>query len=348
MVGSALAPVASAKNEIRIPANEISTTTGALTINGVQIHDANPIQSTTALVNSINQNTGDTEVEARLDFDGALILSNVQNSESKPIQLGNNSGVFPNLSGKVQAGINITGSRNAGDTSERSVALTLTETGSATDLAKLGFATSLRVPEALSEDLVVFTTGSLGNTAALSASYTKAATDPLQLRTSTLEVTFTSDSVYQIRDTQDATVLAQRTYVPGQPIAYQNLQVALTGTPKSGDVFTIDNNRDGFGSNDNLLRLIEVESAKVLGNDETLHDAYLGLLNQAGSTARQAQVTQEALQVVYEQANEARDQVAGVNLDEEAANLIRFQQTYQASARLLQTANQLFDAILRL
>ena len=145
-----------------------------------------------------------------------------------------------------------------------------------------------------------------------------------------------------------ATVLAERTFVPGQPIAYQNLQVALTGTPKIGDVFTIDNNSDGFGSNDNLLRLISIESAKVLGNDETLHDAYLGLLNQAGSTARQAQVTQEALQVVYEQANEARDQVAGVNLDEEAANLIRFQQSYQASARLLQTANQLFDAILRL
>jgi flagellar hook-associated protein 1 FlgK len=71
-------------------------------------------------------------------------------------------------------------------------------------------------------------------------------------------------------------------------------------------------------------------------------------LNQAGTTARQAQVTQEALQVVYEQANESRDQIAGVNLDEEAANLIRFQQSYQASARMIQTANQLFDAILRL
>jgi flagellar hook-associated protein 1 FlgK len=79
-----------------------------------------------------------------------------------------------------------------------------------------------------------------------------------------------------------------------------------------------------------------------------LHESYLGLLNQAGTTARQAQVTQEALQVVYEQANESRDQIAGVNLDEEAANLIRFQQSYQASARMIQTANQLFDAILRL
>ena len=339
---------AAADNEIRIPVNEISTASSSLTLNGVSIHSATAIQSTTELVNNINAQSSTTRVEARLDFDGALILSNAQGHEGQTISLGTGSTVFSNLSGDIQAGINITATRSSGDTSERSIALTLSETGSATDLAKLGFATTLQAPKALSEDLVVFTTGSLGNTAALSASYTKAATDPLQLRTSTLEVTFTSDSVYQIRDTQDATVLAQRTYVPGQPIAYQNLQVALTGTPKSGDVFTIDNNRDGFGSNDNLLRLIEVESAKVLGNDETLHDAYLGLLNQAGSTARQAQVTQEALQVVYEQANEARDQVAGVNLDEEAANLIRFQQSYQASARLLQTANQLFDAILRL
>ena len=339
---------ATADNEIRIPVNEISTASSSLTLNGVSIHSATAIQSTTELVNNINAQSSTTRVEARLDFDGALILSNAQGYEGQTISLGTGSTVFSNLSGDIQAGINITATRSSGDTSERSIALTLSETGSATDLAKLGFATTLQAPKALSEDLVVFTTGSLGNTAALSASYTKAATDPLQLRTSTLEVTFTSDSVYQIRDTQDATVLAQRTYVPGQPIAYQNLQVALTGTPKSGDVFTIDNNRDGFGSNDNLLRLIEVESAKVLGNDETLHDAYLALLNQAGSTARQAQVTQEALQVVYEQANEARDQVAGVNLDEEAANLIRFQQSYQASARLLQTANQLFDAILRL
>ena len=91
-----------------------------------------------------------------------------------------------------------------------------------------------------------------------------------------------------------------------------------------------------------------LENQKVLGEDDTLHESYLNLLNRAGSTARQAQVTQEALQVVYNQAYEARDQVVGVNLDEEAADLIRFQQAYQASAKLIQTANQLFDSILRL
>ncbi|MEL0047994.1 MAG: flagellar hook-associated protein FlgK [Gammaproteobacteria bacterium] len=335
-------------NEIRIPAAEISATSGTLNINGTSIHGETPVTSTTELVNSINAKTSTTDVEARLDFDGALILSNVQGAESKTISLGTSSSVFTNVSGDIQAGITLTATRTSGDTSERSVALTLSETGSATDLARLGFTTTFQAPDALDEDLIVFTTGSVGSTAAISASYQSGESDALRLRSSTLEISFTSDSVYQIRDTSSGTVLAERSYVAGQPIVYQNLQVTLDDNPVSGDVFTIDDNSDGFGSNENLLRLIGIESAKVLGNNDTLHDSYLNLLNQAGTTARQAQVTQEALQVVYEQANESRDQIAGVNLDEEAANLIRFQQSYQASARMIQTANQLFDAILRL
>ncbi len=319
-----------------------------VTINGVSIHNATAIESTAALVNSINAKTSNTNVEAWLDFDGALVLSNTAGNEHKTISLGSSSAVFTNLSGDIQAGIAITATRRAGDTSDRTVALTLSETGSASDLAKLGFATTLEVPETLSEDLIVFTTGSLSNTAALSASYEKGDSDPLKLRSSPLQINFTSDSTYQITDTQTSTVLAERSYVAGQAIQYQNLQVTLDGAPRSGDIFSIDNNSDGFGSNENLLRLIDIEAAKVLGNNNTLHESYLGLLNEAGGTARQAQVTQEAMQVVYEQANEARDKVAGVNLDEEAANLIRFQQSYQASARLMQTANQLFDVILRL
>ena len=214
--------------------------------------------------------------------------------------------MFTNVSGDIQAGITLTATRTSGDTSERSVALTLSETGSATDLARLGFTTTFQAPDALDEDLIVFTTGSVGSTAAISASYQSGESDALRLRSSTLEISFTSDSVYQIRDTSSGTVLAERSYVAGQPIVYQNLQVTLDDTPVSGDVFTIDDNSDGFGSNENLLRLIGIESAKVLGNNDTLHDSYLNLLNQAGTTARQAQVTQEALQVVYEQANESR------------------------------------------
>lgn len=343
-----LAVSAGTQNEIRIPAAEISATSGTLNINGVSVHDATAIADTTELVNSINAQTTSTKVEARLDFDGALILSNVQGSESQTISLGSSSSVFTNISGDIQAGVTLTATRASGNTSPRDVALTLSQTGSAADLARLGFTTTFQTSDALSEDLIVFTTGSVGKTAAMSASYKSGESDPLRLRSSSLEISFTSDSVYQIRDTGSSTVLAERSYVAGQPIVYQNLQVTLDDVPASGDVFSIDDNSDGFGSNENLLRLIDIESAKVLGNNDTLHESYLGLLNQAGTTARQAQVTQEALQVVYEQANESRDQIAGVNLDEEAANLIRFQQSYQASARMIQTANQLFDAILRL
>ena len=96
------------------------------------------------------------------------------------------------------------------------------------------------------------------------------------------------------------------------------------------------------------MRLVDIESAKIIGDNQPLHEGYLGLLNDAGNASRQSKIAQQALEVVYDQAVESRDSIAGVNLDEEAANLIRFQQAYQASARLIQTANQLFDSILRL
>jgi flagellar hook-associated protein 1 FlgK len=51
--------------------------------------------------------------------------------------------------------------------------------------------------------------------------------------------------------------------------------------------------------------------------------------------------------VVYNQAESARDKVSGVNLDEEAADLIRFQQAYQAAAKILQVSSQLFDSVLQ-
>ena len=59
-------------------------------------------------------------------------------------------------------------------------------------------------------------------------------------------------------------------------------------------------------------------------------------------------MAEQALEIVHDQAVRAKDEKSGVNLDEEAANLIRYQQAYQASARLMQTANQLFDALLRI
>ena len=67
-----------------------------------------------------------------------------------------------------------------------------------------------------------------------------------------------------------------------------------------------------------------------------------------GNKATLSRISQEALQVVYDQAVESRDAISGVSLDKEAADLIRFQQAYQASAQVIQVASKLFDSILGL
>jgi hypothetical protein len=67
-----------------------------------------------------------------------------------------------------------------------------------------------------------------------------------------------------------------------------------------------------------------------------------------GNIAHQATISQTALTVVHDQAVTSRDQVAGVSLDKEAGDLIRYQQAYQAAAKALQVAGQLFDSVLQI
>jgi flagellar hook-associated protein FlgK len=118
--------------------------------------------------------------------------------------------------------------------------------------------------------------------------------------------------------------------------------------PKVGDRFVLDGNKDGFGNNDNIRAIAALESVKLVSGTKTISSGYIDHVNEMGNIARQASIAQEALTVVNEQAAEARDKVSGVNLDEEAANLIRFQQAYQASAKVMQMAQQLFDVVVRI
>ena len=78
----------------------------------------------------------------------------------------------------------------------------------------------------------------------------------------------------------------------------------------------------------------------------TLGDGYIDLSGTVGSASTLAKISQEALQVVYDQAVVAKDTISGVSLDQEAADLIRFQQAFQAAAQIIQTSNKLFDSII--
>lgn len=102
------------------------------------------------------------------------------------------------------------------------------------------------------------------------------------------------------------------------------------------------------GNNQNLLALLELKSAKVnvAGSDVPLNDAYAGLVGRVGSASRQNKADQAAATVVAEQAQAQRDSVSAVNLDEEAVNLMAYEQAYQANMKVISTSNDLFNAVL--
>ena len=336
-------------NEISISAADLSKANGNLTINGTVVNGPDPIESLDQLAELVNAVAAVTGVEAFRAFDGSLTLRNAAaDQQGAPIVFGQDVGAVASLSGQVNPRLVIEAQRAAGDLGAKEVALTLGATGSFKDLAKLGMPGAIVIDEALTEDLVVFSTGALDSTAQVAASFVAGEPNPLSLRQRTLDIEFVDANNYAITDRASGTVLAQRAYEQGSPIRYQGLLVELTGIPAAGDRFEINNNAAGVSSSDNLIRLATIESKAFGAEEQTIQQGYLTLLNRAGTLSGQAQVAQQALEIVRDQAVAARESIAGVNLDEEAASLIKFQQSYQASARLIQTANQLFDTIIRL
>lgn len=339
---------ATIENSVRIAPSEISELSSELTLNGVQISAEAPILSNSELVDAINQASADTGVIARQDFDGALIFSSDPQDPGQTIEIGPADGAAGAIAGSYQAQLKLTHVREDGDTTDAEVALTLGPNGGFTDLSAIGFRAELSVPGALQEDLIVFTTAPQASTVQLSADYIEAAANAQTLRENPVAVEFVDADRYQIVDQTSGTVLAERAFTAGDAISYQNVALNLLGTPAAGDVFLIDGNADATGNSDNILKLSELEELVTFANGTTFHESFAGLVNRMGSSSRQAELSKDALAVVHDQAVESREGIAGVNLDEEASNLVKFQQAYQASAKLIQTANTIFDSIIRI
>lgn len=121
----------------------------------------------------------------------------------------------------------------------------------------------------------------------------------------------------------------------------------ITGTPADGDAFTIDTNTNGTGDNTNALALAGLQTALTVENGTTnFQGAYAQMISDVGTRARQAEIGHTAQQALQRQAVSDRAAVAGVNLDEEAANLLRFQQAYQAMAQVVTVADSMFQTLL--
>ena len=327
-----------------------------LCINGVQISSGSGAGGPTnplSLVTAINANTAQSNVQARLNADQTqLILSNVPGAQGAtitvsrlPLQPDVTPGTY------ISQGANALAINNGVIPGPEAANLAPVQlgfgTGTPSDLLKMGFRTGAFIKGAVKDDLLVFVAGA--GTAMVSASYAGKPADARQaLRSNPMTVTFTDDTHYKIVDNATNTVLAERVLDPLQlnpGIRYQGLSLSFTAAPKASDTFTLDGNTDGIGNNDNMLAISALETKAVVGK-KTLSNAYVDQINEMGNIARQATISQTALTVVHDQAVKSRDTISGVSLDQEAADLIRYQQAYQASAKTLQIAGQLFDTVL--
>ncbi len=128
---------------------------------------------------------------------------------------------------------------------------------------------------------------------------------------------------------------------------YLGYQVTMDGLAKTGDKFLVEYNTDGVSDNRNGLALTAIESARILeGSSVNMQESYGRLVEVVGAKTAQGQINTEASQALLEQSQLLRDSIAGVSLDEEAADLIKYELAYNASAQVISVARTLFDTLL--
>ena len=136
-------------------------------------------------------------------------------------------------------------------------------------------------------------------------------------------------------------------YTSGGNISYNGWTLQIAGSPAAGDTFTLQSNSGGTSDNRNALLLGGLQSQQTLaGGTATFGGAYSQLVSDVGAKTHAAGINRDAQSTLRDQAVAARSAVAGVNLDEEAANMVRFQQAYQAAAQVISVSNMLFETLL--
>jgi flagellar hook-associated protein 1 FlgK len=135
---------------------------------------------------------------------------------------------------------------------------------------------------------------------------------------------------------------------------YPGYDISLDGVPRAGDSFSLAYNTDGFNDNSNALNLAALQnenlvqvSSEATNTPRTFQDAYASMVGRIGEDAAMAKVSLASAEAMQVQSENWFQSVSGVSLDEEAANLIKYQQSYAAAARILTTAQELFNTILQ-
>ncbi|MDC5849473.1 flagellar hook-associated protein FlgK [Vibrio europaeus] len=153
---------------------------------------------------------------------------------------------------------------------------------------------------------------------------------------------------FAVTDTKGNILLQPQAYPPSGAVTVQGTSFELTGGALPNDKFTA-NLVPSEGDNGNLLKMQNIQTDKKLNDGEsTILDIYHNLNTDVGLQMSTASRLTDVSRLEKEAAQERVASVSGVNLDEEAANMMKFQQAYMASSRIMQAANDTFNTILAL
>jgi len=165
--------------------------------------------------------------------------------------------------------------------------------------------------------------------------------------TNPIDIVFSTDTTYDIVDVNTGTTLtAGVTYTEGDSVSLNGWEATLEGKARSGDIHRIEPNTTGLGNNSNGLGLSDMQLEAVIDESQSFTDAYGAMVSRIGAHTQSAESRTKALESLRSNAVDRQQSIQGVSLDEEAIDLTRYQQAYQASAQIIATADTLFQTIL--
>lgn len=181
-------------------------------------------------------------------------------------------------------------------------------------------------------------TGSVRELKVISApAYATVATNPVTLSYSAATQSFLIN---------DGVSTSTQAWTPGAAIAFQGFELTLDGVPQDGDVFTVSSTAFPSQNGGNALAMLGLRDTEFVAG-KTITEAYAAAMADVGVRVQGAKTSADISKATSDQAVQRRASYAGVNLDEEGARLIQFQQAYQAAAKVLQTAQTIFDTLLQ-
>lgn len=204
------------------------------------------------------------------------------------------------------------------------------------------------------------------------ADMTATITDFSQLTLDEYSIQFDSANNYYVYNKQTGALVTSGAYASGAPISFDGIEIVVTGAVTSADKFTVSPLADVIknfevaitdqqkiaaassdttlpGDNSNALLIAELSENAISNlDDATFFSYYRGLVSTIGSASRAASDSLTFDDNLLSELNAKRESISGVSLDEEAANLIRFQRSFEAGAKMIQISDELLQTLLSL